>query len=92
VDLYAIVSVEDSNPREKVMMGMLATLSIEKGNTGSPAASALSSVYELPFGQCVSLQITTAAIGTNSPFAALHKSVSFWRVICRLWRRHTGRC
>jgi hypothetical protein len=37
-DLYAIISVEDANPRDKVMMGMLASLGIEKGKPYNPDA------------------------------------------------------
>ncbi len=35
-DLHAIFSVENSHPRDKVMMGMLASLGIEKGKDYSP--------------------------------------------------------
>jgi hypothetical protein len=37
-DLYAIVRVEDSSPRDKVMIGMLASLGIEKGKPYNPDA------------------------------------------------------
>ena len=37
-DLHAIVSVEDANPRDKVMTGMLASLGIEKGKPYNPDA------------------------------------------------------
>ncbi|WP_192364428.1 DUF1254 domain-containing protein [Mesorhizobium mediterraneum] len=37
-DLYAIVSVENPNPRDKVMTGMLASLGIEKGKPYNPDA------------------------------------------------------
>ncbi|WP_244427762.1 DUF1254 domain-containing protein [Sinorhizobium fredii] len=37
-DLYAIVSVENVDPRDKVMMGMLASLGIEKGKPFNPDA------------------------------------------------------
>lgn len=35
-DLHAIVSVEEANPRDKVMTGMLASLGIEKGKPFNP--------------------------------------------------------
>ena len=37
-DLYSIISVEETNPRDKVMMGMLASLGIEKGKPYNPDA------------------------------------------------------
>ena len=37
-DLYAIVSVEEVFPRDKVMMGMLASLGIQKGKPYNPDA------------------------------------------------------
>ena len=37
-DLYAVISVEEPNPRDKVMMGMLASLGIEKGKPYNPDA------------------------------------------------------
>ena len=37
-DLYAIVSVEDASPRDKVMTGMLASLGLEKGKPYHPNA------------------------------------------------------
>jgi hypothetical protein len=37
-DLHAIVNVENVNPRDKVMMGMLASLGIEKGKPYRPGA------------------------------------------------------
>jgi hypothetical protein len=39
-DLQAIVSVEPVNPQDKVMMGMLKTLGIEKGKPFAPNATA----------------------------------------------------
>lgn len=35
-DMYAVMSVEPSNPQDKVMMGMLASLGIEKGKPFAP--------------------------------------------------------
>lgn len=37
-DLYAIISLENARPRDKVMMGMLASLGIEKGKPYKPDA------------------------------------------------------
>jgi hypothetical protein len=37
-DLYAIISVENAFPRDKVMMGMLSSLGIEKGKPYDPDA------------------------------------------------------
>jgi len=36
-DVHAIISVEKSNPRDKVMMGMLASIGIEKGKPFDPS-------------------------------------------------------
>ena len=36
-DIHAIISVEKSNPRDKVMMGMLASIGIEKGKPFNPS-------------------------------------------------------
>jgi hypothetical protein len=39
-DMYAIMSVEPVNPQDKVMMGMLTSLGIEKGKPFAPDAKA----------------------------------------------------
>jgi hypothetical protein len=38
-DMYVVVSVEPVNPQDKVMMGMLASLGIEKGKLFAPDAT-----------------------------------------------------
>jgi len=45
-DLYEIISVEEVRPRDKVMMGMLASLGIQKGKPYNPDARTLKAMRQ----------------------------------------------
>jgi hypothetical protein len=67
-DLYDIVSVEPAQPRDKVMMGMLASIGIEPGKPFAPTAEAKAAMDKAVVDAYFYLQEKAHAIAAAHPY------------------------